>query len=413
MRTLVLSASEPPTPGRDLHGIYRRLAMFLDSIAEISEEIEVLHFARPGHWSLEKHPVELNEIQSSYWGRSVKSSVVPGSPFNSSVLGYALSVFSAAHQGRFSGFAGQSQMDAVRSSLRGAHQLIFVHRLGAMIPILRIGEELAPVVFDLDDIEHWVVLRAALQKPRSAREARRMLQVPAIMSAEYRAANLARKTFVCSNLDRSYLRSMRFGAGVTCVPNAIDVPPSVELHSRQPTILFLGSYQYSPNADAADRLISRIWPKIRAANSAARLVIAGSSPHLIKSFSRAPAGVEFPGIVKDLEQLYRETQVVCCPITQGGGTRLKLVEAAAYGRAIVSTRIGAEGLALQNEKDILIRDSDEAIADACIRLLADSVLCQQLGQEAHRAAIHNYDAKQVRALIKAHLLDATKRKTGT
>jgi glycosyltransferase involved in cell wall biosynthesis len=227
------------------------------------------------------------------------------------------------------------------------------------------------------------------------------------MSAEYRAAKLARKTFVCSDLDTSYLRSMRFGDGVKCIPNAIDVP-SIESWSQQPTILFLGSYQYSPNADAADRLISRIWPKIRSANSAARLVIAGSAPHLIKSFNPAPAGVEFPGIVQNLQRLYGDTRIVCCPITRGGGTRLKLVEAAAYGRAIVSTRIGAEGLVLQNEKDILVRDSDDAIAAACIRLLADSELCQQLGRRAHLAASQNYDAKQVRALIKAHLLDATK-----
>jgi glycosyltransferase involved in cell wall biosynthesis len=385
--------------------------MFLGSIGEISEETDVLHFARPGHWSLEKNPDELSEIQSSYWGRSVKARVVPGSPFNSSPVGYARSIFSAAHQGRFSSFAGQSQIGAVRSSLRGTHQLIVVHRLGAMIPVLRIGEGLAPVVFDLDDIEHWVVLRAAIERLGSARETRRLLQVPAIMFAEYRAAKLARKTFVCSDLDTSYLRSMRYGDGVSCVPNAIDVPSSIEPYSPRPTILFLGSYQYSPNADAADRLISRIWPKIRSANSAARLVIAGSSPHLIKSFSLAPVAVEFPGIVEDLQQLYRDTRIVCCPITRGGGTRLKLVEAAAYGRAIVSTRIGAEGLALRNEKDILVRDSDDAIADACIRLLADSELCQQLGRGAHLAASQNYDAKHVRALIKAHLLDATKPRT--
>jgi glycosyltransferase involved in cell wall biosynthesis len=200
---------------------------------------------------------------------------------------------------------------------------------------------------------------------------------------------------------------MKFGDGVSCIPNAIDVPPGIEPYSLQPTILFLGSYQYSPNADAADRLISRIWPKIRSA-TAARLVIAGSSPHLIKSFASAPASVEFPGIVQDLQQLYRDTRIVCCPITRGGGTRLKLVEAAAYGRAIVSTRIGAEGLALQNEQDILVRDSDDAIADACIRLLADPELCQQLGRGAHLAARQNYDARQVRALIRAHLLDATR-----
>jgi hypothetical protein len=144
-----------------------------------SEQIAIrAKFARPGHWSLEKDPDELSEIQSSYWGRSVKIRAVPGNPFNSSLVGHARSVFSVAHQGRFSGCAGQRQMRAVRASMCGTHELIFAHRLGAMMPLLRLGEGLAPVVFDLDDIAHWIVLRAAIERLGSVREARRCSTFP-------------------------------------------------------------------------------------------------------------------------------------------------------------------------------------------------------------------------------------------
>jgi glycosyltransferase involved in cell wall biosynthesis len=405
MQTLVITATEPPMPGRDVHAVYRRLGLFLAAIGEISEQIAILHFAQPGNWALTKSPIELNEMQSAYWGRRVSASLVTADPFDASWLGYVRSVFSVSHQGRFSAFGGESQVAAVRSSLLGGPQLIFVHRLEAMIPVLQIEQDLAPIVFDLDDIAHWMVLRAALEKPGSPREIRRLLQAPAILAAEYRAAKLARKTFVCSELDKRYLRRLSF-EGITCIPNAIDLPSAFVPPTPEPTILFLGGYQYQPNADAADRLITRIWPKIRAAIPAARLVVAGNLPQLIKSFASAPAGVEFPGIVQDLELLYRETRVVCCPITRGGGTRVKLIEAAAHAKPIVSTTVGAEGLALRNEVDVLIRDDDNSIADACLQLLADSDRCQILGRGAFDAARRHYDAKQIRLLIKDQLLDA-------
>ena len=132
-----------------------------------------------------------------------------------------------------------------------------------MIPILQVGGRLPLVFFDLDDIEHWLVLRAAFDKSAARREYRKLIQIPAIIATEWRAAPMARRTFVRSELDAAYLRRLGFGNGVTCVPNAIDVPEVVQPPTRDPTILFLGEYHFAPNADAADHLISRIWPKIR------------------------------------------------------------------------------------------------------------------------------------------------------
>ncbi len=95
--------------------------------------------------------------------------------------------------------------------------------------------------------------------------------------------------------------------------------------------------------------------------------------------------------------------MVCCPILSGGGTRVKLVEAAAYGKPMVSTRIGAEGLELQDGQDFLQRDDPKAFADACVRLLQSDELCERLGAAARMAAIKHYDRANIVHLIQASI----------
>src|SRR5262249_12738013 len=95
--------------------------------------------------------------------------------------------------------------------------------------------------------------------------------------------------------------------------------------------------------------------------------------------------------------------IVVCPLRSGGGTRVKLVEAAAFGRAIVSSAIGAEGLALKHGHNALIRDSDADVAEACLRLLRDDALAADLGARAHEMACSHYDAAVVVPAIGAEL----------
>src|SRR5262249_58268080 len=99
----------------------------------------------------------------------------------------------------------------------------------------------------------------------------------------------------------------------------------------------------------------------------------------VPSYKSAPKNVEFTGLVGDLEALYRRTRLVCCPLRNGGGTRLKLIEAAGYGKAMVSTTVGAEGLSFADEKENLIPDDGTRISEACVPLLKDGGLCARRG----------------------------------
>jgi len=165
-------------------------------------------------------------------------------------------------------------------------------------------------------------------------------------------------------------------------------------------LLFLGRLHFGPNTTAADYLIQEIWPRVLVALPDARLLIAGSGPDCLASYTKKPKGVTFAGFVDDLDGLYEEVSVVCCPVLDGSGTRVKVLEAAAYGKPVVSTTIGAEGIELKDGEEIFLRDNAESFADACIRLLKDHSMAAIMGQRARAAVEEKYERQAVVERIK-------------
>ena len=91
--------------------------------------------------------------------------------------------------------------------------------------------------------------------------------------------------------------------------------------------------------------------------------------------------------------------MVCCPIVYGGGTRIKIIEAAAHARAVVSTTLGAEGLAFENEREIVVRDGVASLAEACVRLLRDPAAAERLGLAARERARATYERSAIVAQL--------------
>src|SRR2546422_2765560 len=192
--------------------------------------------------------------------------------------------------------------------------------------------------------------------------------LPALWWGEYRSIQLAWRTFVCSEHDRRYLADRLRLSGIVTVPNAVQIP-SAQPVTSDPTVLFLGTYAYKPNIEAADFLIRHVWPQIHHTVPKARLIIAGKCPEAIPSYNGCLPAVEFTGFVTDLPRLYAEARVVSVPILSGSGTRIKIIEAAAYGKPIVTTSLGVEGLSFRNGSELVIRDDPASFAEACVQLL--------------------------------------------
>ena len=101
--------------------------------------------------------------------------------------------------------------------------------------------------------------------------------------------------------------------------------------------------------------------------------------------------MSFLGFVDDLAAWYRRARVVCCPIYHGSGTRVKIIEAAAHRKAVVSTPMGAEGLSFVDGEEIVLRKAPADLAAACVELLRDPSAASRLGAQARRRALQLYD----------------------
>jgi polysaccharide biosynthesis protein PslH len=208
--------------------------------------------------------------------------------------------------------------------------------------------------------------------------------------ATYRGAD---GVYLCSVADRQRLLDEVPGARTLVIPNAADVeyyqPRATDPPPDDRTVVFFGHLSYFPNVDGVTYFVKQIWPRIAEAHPKARLkIIGGRAPRSLQALVRP--GVELTGFVPDLRPHLAEAAVVVVPLLLGGGTRLKIVEAMAMGKAIVSTTLGAEGIEAVPGRDLFVEDQPAAFADAVGRLLAEPSLAARIGRSARRLAVQHY-----------------------
>jgi len=392
-RALCIFAFLPFDRAKDVHGVFQRMRLFVDGLAAVAEQLDVLFFVPHGTdtsaESVRQHEADLRAA----WNPRVNVSLCSrtASPPPMGRMRTILRGMTSIHrQPAYEPFSGNGPRAAVQTRLDRRPSLIFVHNLRPMSVLLGWpATSLPPVLFDIDNIDHRLELRHLLKSPRWPAERLRLSWLPALMLGESRAYRRARRVFVCSEKDERYLQ--RLGVRHACaIPNVVDVPSEPPTGPVTKRLLFLGSLNYRPNAEAAEYLLSQIWPSISRAEPDAELWIAGREPEHVRCFTEPPPGVRFLDFVNDLDSLYRSVSAVVCPIRVGGGTRIKLVEAAAQAKPIVSTTVGAEGLLLDNDVDILLRDTPTAFAEACVSLLRTRDRARQLGLGAWRKAQLHY-----------------------
>lgn len=185
-----------------------------------------------------------------------------------------------------------------------------------------------------------------------------------------------------SEHDRQQMLEMEPERGITVVPTGVDTkhfqvaPPS---SAAPPRIVFIGSMDWKPNVDAVEYFCSKIWPCIEAEFPDAVFQIVGRGP-LARVRRLASKSIEVTGTVPSVTSYLRDATVVVVPLRIGGGTRLKIFEAMATGKAVVSTSIGAEGLRVQNGRDLLLADGAVSFAEAILLLLRDDGVRRRLEQ---------------------------------
>lgn len=197
-----------------------------------------------------------------------------------------------------------------------------------------------------------------------------------------------------SEQDRKHLLSLAPGAHIHVVENGTDteyfapVPGAEEPDS----LVFAGSLDWYPNVSGLEFFISQVWPLLKQRRPQLRLYLAGRSPSysLIRRAERDPAITLVPN-PEDIRPWVARGAVFICPLLDGGGTRLKILDALAMGKAVVSTTLGCEGLQVTSGENILVADDPRDLAGEVLRVLDSPELRVRLGQAGRALVERQYN----------------------
>jgi glycosyltransferase involved in cell wall biosynthesis len=217
---------------------------------------------------------------------------------------------------------------------------------------------------------------------------------PIILAMEKLATKLSSVIFACSDIDSREIQRLYKSPRqkLVVVPNCATSAYFEDVVPRKfdrPTVLFLGSFNHPPNVHAASMLVEEIMPRVRQKVDDVLLVMVGRNPPpwLIR---RQSHDIVFTGEVEDPRPFLAGADVLVAPVLFGSGTRQKLVDYMAMGKAIVSTTKGAEGIGMEDGVHFLRRDSVDDFSSAIVQLLNNKQLAELLGRNARDLASQTY-----------------------
>jgi len=283
---------------------------------------------------------------------------------------------------------------ALRQAMHDVSPMLVVCGLMAMYEQVRVAGCDVTVVVDTHNIDSLLMQRYARSEGPFLRRWYAAVTAGKLVRYEDRVLSEADAVIVCSEIERRQFLARVPSARVWVVPNGASVE-EFRRHATPPVhgrVLFFGRLDYRPNVDALAFFVSEILPVLRRRAPHVEFHVAGTGadPELSGLLSRAAATV-FHGRVEDLAGLVQSAHVVVVPLRLGGGTRLKILEAMAAGRPVVSTSIGAEGLEVSDGRNIVVRDAPETFAAAVADLVEHPQKAVAIGEAGRRLIAAGYD----------------------
>jgi glycosyltransferase involved in cell wall biosynthesis len=268
------------------------------------------------------------------------------------------------------------------------------------IELVRGASPQSRILFDNHNAEH-MLQRRSLAADRAVPKrwpaaGYSWIQVSRLRRYERWVCNSADHVVAVSEEDRRLLLELGLESPVSVVPNSIDVLDYAPVKAQRTDIdlVFVGKMDYRPNVDAVLWFANEIWPHIRQSRPETTLAIVGQKPHSRLSSLSDQDGMTITGRVEKVQPYLRRSQIFIMPFRVGGGTRLKLIEAMASARPVVSTTIGAEGFDVESGEQLILADEPSEFAQAILELLDNRTMQSSLGERAQRFA-EQYDWRRV------------------
>lgn len=217
---------------------------------------------------------------------------------------------------------------------------------------------------------------------------------------ERKYAQAADHVITVSESDRAHFSKLAGEDKVTAIPTGVDVDyfqPQPALEEAN-NLVFTGSMNWLPNEDGIIFFAQKILPIIRQSIPNIVLWVVGRTPSpAVQRLAENDPAVRVTGTVEDIRPYVARGSVYVVPLRVGGGTRIKIFEAMAMGKAVVSTAIGAEGLPVSHGKDIVLADDPADFAGQTVRLLQNQLLRNQMGSRARELVEQHYSWRRVGA----------------
>jgi polysaccharide biosynthesis protein PslH len=238
------------------------------------------------------------------------------------------------------------------------------------------------------------------------REAHRLEQ------AERHAAARFATHITCSDLDRERLHQIAPAADIVVIPNGVDCDffTSAGPPTRPDSVIFVGSMNWYPNVDAMLFFLREIWPRLKERVPTATMDIAGSSPSdSLRSLARSLPDVAVHGYLPDVRPLMDSAAVFACPIRDGGGTKLKLLDAFAMKKCVVAHPIACEGINVTAGENVVLATTADEFAVEISRLFADDSRRVAIAAAARQLAERQYSFRRIGEQLNALVEEVVRR----
>ena len=215
---------------------------------------------------------------------------------------------------------------------------------------------------------------------------------------EKKKCNLFDSHLTCSEVDSSRLKEIEPSARAIEIPNGVDISffePGDGCQVRDSAI-FVGGQNWYPNRDAMEFFASEVWPLVSERVPALEFDLVGRSPsRLVLNVASDDRRFRVHGFVDDIRKMIQEAKVYVCPIRDGGGTKLKILDALAMGKAIVAHPKAIEGIDLTPGVDVLLAETAEQFASQIERALADDAMRRSIEKAARHVAVTRYSYDKI------------------